>query len=484
MSGHTQKINKKLFTINPNLPRKENVMIIRFMIFLLSVMFTVPVANAQTEGYTPETEREILRLIRNQKLDLILPGAMRDNNVDMWIHVTRAEGVFANEESGDKLALHFGETSGYLIFTDLGDRIERAMFGKSAGSVERIDVRGSNAVNMALGGYNYKNMDKGQTFTIPDVYEEITQFIAERDPKTIAVNFSEWLPIADGISYTSYLKLQKIIGPKYSARMVSAENVISDFVVRRTSREIAAQTHLLTMARQRKLQRLSTIVPGSTSAREVGARVVYSAVSDRSATSSRGYTLQRGDLFYGGGGGGRYSHIGFPVDSKIYAYILKEGETKVPDFLQKVYDKAIAGQRIMRPHMRVGMTAGESLRDMVKAMEDEGYVYSPFKDDGQTDMIIQNVLANKGTGVAGFSIDNHALGNTGEVGPSMAEFRPDTHRLIIQENHIFAFEYMVHMNIAERPGYPLSLNISNAQVITSRGVENIQPPNEGIVLIY
>jgi hypothetical protein len=75
---------------------------------------------------------------------------------------------------------------------------------------------------MALGGYNYNNLDKLQTFTIPEVYEEITRFVAERDPETIAVNFSEWLPIADGISYTSYLKLQKIIGPKYSARMVSA----------------------------------------------------------------------------------------------------------------------------------------------------------------------------------------------------------------------------------------------------------------------
>ncbi len=459
-------------------------MLTRGMICFIAVMLIVPVAIAQTEGYTPETDAEILRLIRSEKLNLILPGAMRDNNVDMWIHVTRAEGVFANEESGDKLAPHFGETSGYLIFTDLGNKIERAMFGMSAGAIENIDVRGSRAVNMALGGYNFNNMDKGQSFTIPEVYDEITQFVEERDPKTIAVNFSEWLPIADGISHTAFLKLNKILGTKYSARIMSAENAILDFIVRRTSREIAAQTHLLTMARQRKLQRLSTIVPGATSAREVRARVVYSAASDISEMESSHYTLQRGDLFYGGGGGQRYSHMGFPVDTKIYAYILQEGETKVPDFLQKVYDKAIAGQWIMRPHMRVGMTAGESLDAMVKAMEEAGYIYTPFKDDGKSDIIVQRGLANKGTDVAGISIDNHALGNTGEVGPSMAEFRPDTHHLIIQENHIFAFEYMVHMNLAERPGIPLSLNISNAQVITSRGVENIQPPNEGIVLIH
>ncbi|MFQ5722711.1 MAG: hypothetical protein ACE5GI_09495, partial [Candidatus Aminicenantales bacterium] len=44
---------------------------------------------------------EILRLIRQEKFDLILPGAMRDNKVDMWIHVV---------ESGkkDPLALDLG----------------------------------------------------------------------------------------------------------------------------------------------------------------------------------------------------------------------------------------------------------------------------------------------------------------------------------------------------------------------------------------
>ncbi len=65
----------------------------------------------------------------------------------------------------------------------------------------------------------------------------------------------------------------------------------------------------------------------------------------------------------------------------------------------------------------------------------------------------------------------------------MADFRRDTWHLKIQENHLFAFEYMVHMNIDERPGYPLAFNISNPQIVTSMGVEFIQPLNEEIVLI-
>ena len=433
---------------------------------------------------TAETDAEALRLMRNDKLDLVLPGAMRDNNVDMWIHVTRGR---------DPMAIQFGRTSGYLIFTDLGDRIERAVFGGSEGAIENIDVWGSREVARAFAGYNHDNSDASQGFAVPEVFDEIREFVAKRDPQTIAVNYSDFLPVADGISYTQYLKLEKILGPEYSKRIVSAENVINDFLVRRTSREVAAQVEVLALARQSVLTLLSNVVPGETTAREAHARVLYSAVSDRTESNSRRYVLQRGDLFYSGSDAGG-TYMDFGIDTKTYAYILRDGETEVPEFIQEVYDLAIAGQWIMRPHMRVGMTAGESLAAMVKAMEEAGYIYTPFADKGEGDYkMVQEVLAN--TEKPGFSIDNHSMGNnnidTREVewdirteGASMSPFRTFTHHLKIQENHLFAFEYMVHKNIAERLGYPLAFNISNPQIVTSKGVEFIQPPNEGIVLIH
>jgi len=472
--------------------------------FLIALVLIIPFAmNSQNDldvidplpARTVETDMEALRLMRNDKLDLVLPGAMRDNSVDMWIHVTRGK---------DPLFMQFGKTSGYLIFTDLGNRIERAHFGGSSGAVENIDVRGSENVARAFAGYNYDNSDPLQGFSVPEVFDEITEFVSERDPQTIAVNYSDFLPVADGISHTQFLKLQEILGPKYSGRIISAQGVINDFLVRRTSREVAAQVEILAVARQRSKQALSQIIPGHTKARDVGARVYYSAVNTPDKTLSKSqpdvrfffndpdYILQRGDLFVGGADNSG-TYMGFEIDTKIHAYILREGETETPKFLQEVYDLAIAGQKIMRPHMRVGMTGGESLAAMVKAMEAAGYIYTPFSDQGEKDYkMIQRALAN--TDKPGFSIDNHIMINnliqTGEVeadtrteGPSMAAHRSFTHHLKIQENHLFAFEYMVHKNIKERPGYPLAFNISNPQIITSKGVEFIQPPNEEIFLI-
>jgi len=472
-------------------------MITRVMIYLILVMFTAPFANAQPGVHTSRTGGEVLRLIRNEKLDLILPGAMRDNNVDMWIHVTRPGDP-------DPMVPQFGSTSGYLIFTDLGDRIERAVFG-GAGAVENIDVRGSIAIARAVAGYDYGNLD-------PHVYDELTEFVAERDPKTIAVNTSSWISTADGISYSEYIKLEKILGAKYSQRIVSAENVITDFLVRRVLREVTALTNILEMRRQIVARALSreVITPGVTTREDVGwwtreesykrgltgystgargPNVLYSAVSEQSQTRSPQYVLQRGDFFYIGA---PVRYMDFGTDTKTYAYILREGETTVPKSIQYAFDQAIKGQWIMRDHMKVGMTAGQSLDAMVKAMETAGYIYTPFIDIGAEDYkILQRALTN--TDKSGFSIDNHAFGNNrndgdtdilNRIGPSMAPFRQDRHHLVIQENNFFAFEYMVHTNLPERPGFPISINISNVQIISNRGVEWLQPPNEGIVLIH
>jgi len=95
-------------------------MLNRIMLFLIIIMFIVPFANTQTEGLTSESDAEVLRLIRNEKLDLILPGAMRDNNVDMWIHVTRPGDP-------DPIAQQFGKTFGYLIFTDFYMRLNNSL---------------------------------------------------------------------------------------------------------------------------------------------------------------------------------------------------------------------------------------------------------------------------------------------------------------------------------------------------------------------
>lgn len=456
----------------------------RAVLIVASLLSSVALAGAQE--LMPKPDRDVwLRLIRNDKLDLILPEVMREHGVDMWIHVTRAGDP-------DPLQYEFGTTHGYLVFTDLGDRIERAMFGSvfgGSGAVEGIEIRGSTALERAITGYDHGNIDFA-------VYDEIREFVAARDPQAIAVNFSEWLAVSDGISHTQYQLLTRILGEELSSRIVSAERVITDFRARRVSLEVAIQAMTLEMARQRVVELADSIVPGVTTLGDIDdGRLYYSAVSEPRhepmATAwlrDRDYVLQRGD-FFAFGTGARFFDLDFAsfgVDTKAHGYILREGETEVPESLQGAWDNGKRAQAIMRQHMRVGMTAGEALAEIVEAMEAAGYVYTPFTDDPFDDYrMIQEYLAD--TDKPGFYLDLHAMGNNGgdlvTVGPSIAPFRRDRDHLIMHPNHIFAFEYAVHTRLPERPGYPITINFSNPQVLTTNGVEWIQDPNYGIYVI-
>ncbi|HJO29318.1 MAG TPA: hypothetical protein QGG30_02390, partial [Acidobacteriota bacterium] len=195
------------------------MMIVRAILFFFTSLLTLSATAVPQIVQTARERAEILHLIRKEKLDLILPDAMRDNDVDMWIHVARGGDP-------DPMQAHFGSISGYAIFTDRGgDRIERALFG-GGGHPDLFDIYGSRDIAMAIEGYNYRTQDFA-------VYNELREFVAERDPEVIAVNTSDWLSIADGISHSQWEKLVRILGPEYAARIISAENVITDFRVRR-----------------------------------------------------------------------------------------------------------------------------------------------------------------------------------------------------------------------------------------------------------
>jgi len=457
--------------------------------------------RGESVSQSSRTRAEILHELRRDKLDIVLPLAMRDNGVDMWIHVIRAGNP-------DPLEPNFGSASGYLIFTDRGgDRIERAVFG-SGGHPDFFDLFGSDELSRAIEGYDFGHQD-------PAVYDEITRFIQERDPQTIAVNTSEWLAVADGISHSDFLKLERILGPTYSSRVISAENLITDFRARRTESELAAfryaaEQHLEILERALSNE---VITPGVTTLADVGwwvreemyrrdlnagtslgvsiPRILYSAVSEpidppdvRWWIHHDDNVIQRGDFMTFDIGVSYLDY--FVTDYKRNAYVLRDGETEVPASLQHAYDQAIRAHEFIRTNIRVGRTARQTLDAIVQALEEVGYIYTPFIDIGTKDYEqVQRAL--EGTDRSGFSIDLHSQGHHGgslvTVGPSVAPFRSDRDHVVIRENNIFSFEYMVHTNLPERPGFPISLNIEGNHVATSRGVEYLHPRNERILLI-
>ncbi|NJK42820.1 MAG: hypothetical protein HC937_04100 [Aquincola sp.] len=103
--------------------------------------------------------------IRKEKFDHILPEAMRENGIDMWI-VAQKEGH--DDPLAPLLGGGYTGSVGYYIFTDKGgDRIERA----------------------ALGITDHHRTVCG-AYDIPDGDTDLLKFVTSRNPKRIGINMS------------------------------------------------------------------------------------------------------------------------------------------------------------------------------------------------------------------------------------------------------------------------------------------------------
>lgn len=183
--------------------------------------------------------------IRAEKFDLVLPGAMQDNGVDMWIVVIR-EGLL--DPLWEALGRGYVGDWAYYVFTDQGDRVERVAFGVEGYMLEECGVYDQ------FGGPN-----------------ELADFVRARDPQRIGVNMAGSIGWADGLSHTSYLHLRDALGAPYADRLVSAERLVSDFRSTRTATEISAFAEAGEMSREIAERAFSNevITPGVTTLEDV-----------------------------------------------------------------------------------------------------------------------------------------------------------------------------------------------------------------------
>ena len=424
------------------------------------------IASLSATANAQEAKRrwEFMNQIRREKFDLVLPEVMRENQVDMWITVGR-EGY--DEPLAAELGGAYMGDIGYFIFTDRGgDRIERAAL-----EISDYLLTQNGAYDIVTGDY------------------DLREFVAERDPQTIALNYSDYIAGADGLTRNNYEKLAETLGEPYVSRFVSAEKLVSDFRSRRVTTEIAAFSHAGELSRTIAERALSNeiITPGITTLEDVawwmkeqlhkndlessfGMPSVYlqNPGVDPSVSSAR--IIQRGDVIAIDWGVG---YMNFFTDVKRLAYVLKEGETSIPPGLQNAFDNARAVRDILKANIKAGRRADETEALLNQKLREAGFSVMAAPNQPSDDPETIDVI-----------IGCHSVENVGHGrGPSIAWFHPRRASYEIRATNLFALELFAYTSVPEFGGGKVRIPLEDDAIVTHRGVEWLYPVNDRVLLI-
>jgi Xaa-Pro aminopeptidase len=423
---------------------------------------TLAAAVPAAHGQEAKRRFEMMRRIRLDKFELVLPQAMRENGIDMWIVAMKQNHP---DPLWEDLGGGFIGATGYFVLTDRGDRIEKAVF----------DIDGTGLEGP--GGYDLVN---------PKV--DLKTFVREREPKRIGLNMSDEIGAADGLTYTHHRLLTALLGERYASRFVPAEKLVSDFRSRRVAAEIVAFGEAAQHARELAERALSNevITPGRTTLEDVawwlqdrllerglglsfGTPSVYWSGPDGIIATSDGTVVRPGMLLHIDWG---VCLMNFCTDMKRTAYVLKADEAAPPAGIQRAWDRALEVREVIRRTIAPGRPAIEVLASMNAAVAAAGF--SIMKE-------FNKPTATPATEVV---IGCHSTGNTGHgSGPSMATWQARQSTFVLQPTNMIAFEFFAWTPAPEWNGKKVRIPLEDDAIVTARGVEWLAPVNERILLI-
>jgi hypothetical protein len=339
-------------------------------------------------------QQEWLRL----RLDGILPRLMREHAVDMWIVPVREyneDPVFFSLVSPTTMA---ARRRTIYIFHDRGPDhgVERiAIGGTSQGGLYTV-IRDPGAAMGTAGATRRAAEPFG-----PEQWRLLTPVVAERDPRTIAVNISHTHAFSDGLSAGEWEQLEQALGPEFASRVVRRELLALQYIEERLPEMLPTYESMQRLVHSIISEAFSNavITPGVTSTQDVvwwlrqrtndlglGTWFQPSVSVQRHGVEmgdSADPVIRRGDVLHTDFG---ISALGLKTDTQHMGYVLGEGETDAPSGLRAALARSNRLQDLLLEEMEPGRTGNEVLaraRARMQAEGIDGTIYThPIGDHG------------------------------------------------------------------------------------------------------
>lgn len=399
--------------------------------------------------------------IRQERIQTLLPEAMQLAGVDTW-------AILCRSNNNDPLARHVGcenaVAPAVFLFELRDGDIYSTVFTPPGEATALQEI-----------GLHDRVIVTGRT---PGAMVEAADYLNQNMPQSLALNFSDTNEIADGLSYSQYVRFTEMLTQQVKNRIVSSENLVYEWLSVKIPAEVDILRKAAELTSKWQYEAYETVVPGKTTDRDIAhflkAKMKEFGVADAwspdqnpavNSGPDRGHAhptdrvIRPGDVIQIDFGIRVYDM--WVTDIQRFAYVLQPGESKPPADIQRYWEVARDGNRMVLEVMQPGITGLEVDRVQRNWMQENGSM---------------NVMWNTG----------HPVGYVAhDVGPSLggAQQGRDPHPTAyrkLRAGQVFAYDgfYMWEID-----GGTKTISVEEMAVVTENGAEYLTSPQEELILI-
>ena len=198
------------------------------MKYILTILTFLFVFEIKSQNILELRERaKIIDKIQNERINHLLPELMDETNIQMWVLITREY----NEDPIIKTL---------LPSTWLNARRRTILVfyrNKSENIFEKV----------AITRYNFgKNIPSiWNKEKEPNQWKALSEFIISKNPKNIALNYSDHFALADGLVKTDYEAFKSSLPKSYHNKLISSEKLAIRWIETRTKFEMMIYNQLV-----------------------------------------------------------------------------------------------------------------------------------------------------------------------------------------------------------------------------------------------
>jgi len=333
-------------------------------------------------GHTVVPSRERIEpenRMLNDRLENLLPQVMAEADIDMWLVLNREHGEDPVYFTLVPQPAFAARRTTMLVFNRLPDK-----------TVERLTV------NRYPLGEPYTPAWSGGD--LDEQWAALGALIGERAPARIGINVSDTWPEADGLTHGMHQKLLAVLPKGFESRLVSAENLVVRWLESRSESEIEVYPHIVSIARGVLAEAFSSraITPGVSTTDDVAwfLRQQFEALGvdiwfmpyvniQRPGAECTEETpfcgieglIQAGDVLHTDVG---ICYLKLCTDTQEMGYVMKAGETVVPEGLQDALAQANRWQDLLTAKFRTGRSGNEILLSAQRSMGKEPWSFNIY----------------------------------------------------------------------------------------------------------